>query len=50
VVEAPDPASIVLLDEGVLLESVPVAFEVIVDVSVKSVPKSVDAICVLMEA
>jgi hypothetical protein len=50
VVEWPDPTRSVLVEEDVLSVLVPVAFEVIVELSVNSVPKSLEAVWVLMEA
>lgn len=48
-VEALDPTSSVLEDEDVLVDPVPVAFEVMVELSVNSVPNRLESVWVLME-
>jgi hypothetical protein len=50
VVEALEPTKSVLVEEDVVAVSRPVAFEVLVAVSVKRLPNSVDPVWVLIDA
>jgi hypothetical protein len=50
VVEALEPTKSVLVEEDVVTVSRPVAFEVLVAVSVKRLPNSVDPVWVLIDA